>query len=127
MNTVISLKPIDDNYRSAARDAFIKELWRKRSYIFALGQNSSEQDIDDIASCVLHKISPGVRSRLFTYISAHGYVEVDRLRPHREVEGVFVHRDRELDLADIPDEMIDVTSLVPNWRELISEQLEIFH
>ena len=113
MKNINLRKPIDDAYRAEARKYLAEAAAIKLASI------PKEERINHNPDVLLRRCIPRVRTKLYHLALRRRMVEVTKLRLHRSGEDVYHRQTREPELFDLPDELLDIRELVPDWREVI--------
>ena len=114
MKNINLRKPIDDAYRAEARKYLAEAAAMKLASVpkEELGNHNPE--------VLLRRCMPRVRTKLYHLALKRRMVEVTRLRLHRSGEEVYHRQTREPELFDLPEELLDIRKLVPDWKEIIA-------
>ena len=107
-------KPIDDYYRAEARKYLAEAASVKLASIPKEERSRHSPDV------LLRKCMPRVRTKLYHLALRRRMVEVTRRRLHRSGEEVYHRETREPELFDLPEELLDIRALVPEWKEVIN-------
>lgn len=113
MKNINLRRPIDDTYRAEARKYLAEAASIKLASISMEERCSHNPDV------MLRKCMPRVRTKLYHLALRRNMVEVTRLRLHRSGENVYHRETREPELFDLPDELLDIRALVPDWKEIL--------
>ena len=115
MKNINLRKPIDDDYRAEARKYLTEVAATKLAFIPKEDLASHNPDV------LLRKCMPRVRMKLYHLALMRNMVEVTRLRLHRSGEDLYRRETREPEFFDLPQELLDVKALVPDWKDIILE------
>lgn len=116
MKNINLRKPIDDAYRADARRCLAEAAAIKLADIPKEERGNHDPDV------LLRKCMPRVRAKLYRLALRRRMVEVTRLCPHRSDEDVYHRETREPELFDLPEELLDIRSLVPDWLSVIGTE-----
>lgn len=119
MKNIILRKPIDDAYRTEARKFLAEAAAVKFANI------PKEESGNHNPDALLRMCMPRVRTKLYHLALRHRMVEVTRLRLHRSGEDVYHRQTREPELFDLPEELLDIRSLVPDWLSVIGAKTDV--
>ncbi len=113
MKNINLRKPIDDAYRAEARK-YLAEAAAVR-----LASIPKEERCNHDPDVLLRKCMPRVRMKLYHLALRRNMVEVTRRRLHKSGEDVYHRETRDPELFDLPEELLDIRKLVPDWRSVI--------
>ena len=116
MKNINLRRPIDDAYRAEARKYLAEAAAIKLASI------PKEERCNHNPDVLLRKCMPGVRAKLYRLALKRNMVEVTRLRFHRSGEDVYHRETREPEFLDMPDALMDIRALVPDWRRVIGAE-----
>ena len=119
MKNINLRKPIDDAYRAEARKYLAEAAALKLAGI------PKEERCNHNPDVLLRRCMPRVRTKLYHLALRRNMVEVTRLRLHRSGEDVYHRQTREPELFDLPDELLDIRALVPDWKEILQIRKEV--
>ena len=117
MKNIYLRKPIDDAYRSEARKYLAEAAAIKLASI------PKEERCNQKPDGLLRKCTPRVRTKLYHLALRRRMVDVTRLRLHRSGEDVYHRETREPEIFDLPEELLDIRTLVPEWRTMMRPDL----
>lgn len=116
-NTIEIRKPIDEEYRiEAAR--LLREWAEKKS----VSMNPAVID-DNTVKALFRKVEAPVKKALYYYTKRRRMLELTRIVPNHAIESLLLRRTREVEYYDMPREFLNITSLVPDWKEIIAGAL----
>ena len=113
MKNINLKKPIDNAYRAEA------QKYLAEAAAVNLASIPKEELSNHTPEVLLRRCMPRVRTRLYHLVLRRRMVEVTRLRLHRSGEEVYHRQTREPELFDLPEELLDIRALVPDWKEVI--------
>ena len=116
MKNINLRKQIDDAYRAEARKYLAETAALKLASI------PKEERSNHNPEVLLRRCMPRVRTKLYHLALKRRMVEVTRLRLHKSGEDVYHRQTREPELFDLPEDLLDIRSLVPDWKEIILDR-----
>ena len=116
MKNINLRKPIDDAYRAEARKYLAEAAAIKLTSV------PKEELSNHNPEVLLSRCMPRVRTKLYHLALRRNMVEVTRLRLHRSGEDVYHRETREPEFLDMPDALMDIRALVPDWRRVIGAE-----
>lgn len=116
-NTIEFRKPIDEEYRiEAAR--LLREWAEKKS----VSMNPAVID-DNTVKALFRKVEAPVKKALYYYAKRRRMLELTRIVPNHAIEGLLRRQTHDIEYYDIPREFLNITSLVPEWEDIIARAL----